>query len=67
MFSIVDGHLFAFMSFVRCSSLVAVSGKARLPTFPCVLPAECNPRRGLVSVQFLRFACAEPFSDQFEL
>ena len=47
MFDIVGRSPFTFMTFGRCT--VARRQTAR-PSFPSVLPAECNPQRALASL-----------------
>lgn len=47
-----------FVSFIRCSRLQAVSGKPRLPTFPCKHQLSANPN---VAVVVFNCLCAMHF------
>ena len=47
MFDIVGRSPFSFMTFGRCTDALRQSA---LPSFPSVLPAECNPQRALASL-----------------
>ncbi len=48
MFTRVGRSPFVFVSFIRCTPAIT---HGALPTFPCVLPAECNSLRGHASIK----------------